>query len=127
MSTTNCIPQSSNDLESQTICALLDDISEARAKGQIADKVCLFCEHCQCLVIASARAPEPVHHCGTVLEIATCCCCGQPATHFRMMSGKGTDGYTLDAFADGHFYGWRANRARAMEVLDASPLTGGCR
>lgn len=136
MSTKSSIPElldrvevtdSNNDLEprEQLIRELIVDIAEAKAKGQINRFVCLFCQTCECFVVATTDHPEPVHHCGAVLEIAICGCCQQPATHWREMSdGRGTDNHSVEAFADGHYYGRKRTLAAAIEILSSSPLTG---
>jgi hypothetical protein len=43
-------------------------------------QVILYCEHCDCTVGASVNRPDPIHHCGNVLEVALCHCCQEPAT-----------------------------------------------
>lgn len=123
------VSDSGNDLEpkEQQIRELIVDIAEAKAKGQIGRFVCLYCNSCLIPVTAVTDHPDLVHHCGTVLEIATCACCQQPATHWREMPSRGTDGYCVEAFADGHSYGRKRTLAAAIEILSASPLTGSAR
>lgn len=79
------------------ILDLLADIQEAKNTGLLTFTVCLYCPTCKCYTTASTRVPEPIHHCGTVLQMATCAYCQQPATHWREHPESG-----VEPWANGH-------------------------
>jgi hypothetical protein len=114
MSVTNCIPRllssgpiitpGNNDFEdrNEAVLALLHEITMAQKYGDLRTSVCLFCPKCECYIEQSTRMPQPVHHCGTVLELATCTCCQKPATHWRSIEDRSINFYAIEPWAEGH-------------------------
>lgn len=96
------------ETRNREVSQLLSDILQAKEQGLLRESVCLYCPFCDCLIQAGTRRPEPIHRCGTVLEVATCACCQLPATHFRTMEEPSTNSYAVEAWADRHSHKGRA-------------------